>query len=77
MKECIVQNKICEVKKCKFWIDYEKERNCSLISIEVNGEMTLQQVGERLGLSFVRVKQIQDDSIRKIKLSDRQDVLTR
>jgi len=42
----------------------------------MNGDMTLHQVGERLGLSFVRVKQIQDKCIEKIKLLTDQDVLS-
>jgi len=76
VKDCIIKSKACEQKSCKFWINYEKEHNCSLVSIELNGEMTLHQVGERLGLSFVRVKQIQDKCIEKIKLLTDQDVLS-
>jgi DNA-directed RNA polymerase sigma subunit (sigma70/sigma32) len=49
------------------WIDYEDEMNCSLISIYQNGPMTLRQVGERLGISFARVKQIEESALIKLK----------
>ena len=57
----------CENCSCRHWIPYEDERNCSLISIYENGEMTLRQIAERLGVSFARVKQIQDSALSKLK----------
>ena len=49
------------------WIDYEKEMNCCYKSIEQNPSgMTLREVAERLGVSFVRVKQIQDKALEKL-----------
>ena len=47
----------CPIDDCKHWIDYGKDLNCSLIAIDKNGRMTLREVGDRLGISFVRVKQ--------------------
>jgi len=57
----------CRYKGCKFWIDFEKEQNCTLISIYENGRMTLREVAERLGISFARVKQIETQALEKIK----------
>jgi len=54
------------MKDCKHWIDYEKDLNCTLIAVESHGAMTLREVSERLGISFVRVKQIQDRAIKKL-----------
>ena len=57
----------CNNTDCNHWISYEKDQNCCLISIERNGKMTLQQVAERLGVSYVRIKQIEDKAIDKLK----------
>ena len=46
--------------------DFEEELNCVFESIEVNGDMTLRQVADRLDMSYVRVKQIQDNVMNKI-----------
>jgi maltose-binding protein MalE len=64
----------CKQKECKFWVNYSPEFNCALISIEVNGNMTLKEVGTRLNISAVRVKQIQDKTLKKIKFQQQFDV---
>ena len=74
-KECVVKKKKCRKKSCRYWIKYGEEYNCALISIEMNGNMTLQETGERLGISAVRVKQIQDKTLKKIKFLSDFDVL--
>lgn len=56
----------CPIKDCRYWIKYEKEHNCVFESIDRNNSMTLRQVAERLNISYVRVKQIQDEVINKI-----------
>ena len=42
--------------------------NCTILAVKNNrGEpMTLRQIGERLGVSFVRVKQIEDELLKKL-----------
>jgi NifB/MoaA-like Fe-S oxidoreductase len=67
-KECVKVNKPCEQKDCRLWIDYKKELNCCLISIEESrtGRLTLHEVGERLGFSFVRIRQIEQKAIQKM-----------
>ena len=57
----------CENSTCRHWIPYEKEFNCCLISIYENGEMTLREIAEREGVSFARIKQIQDNALEKLK----------
>lgn len=64
---CMQQKKGCTAKECRLWIDYPEEQNCCLISIYENGNMTLRQVGERIGVSFARIKQIESEAIRKMK----------
>ena len=66
-RKCIQLEVTCPNKECRLWIDYKDEYNCTLISIHENGPMTLRQVGERLGISFARVKQIETRALEKLK----------
>ena len=67
MKICVACELTCKVKECRYWIDYDEDKNCCLISIDKHGQMTLMQVAERLGVSHVRIKQIQDKALIKLK----------
>ena len=70
MRKCkigvVLSNKPCEECKCRQWLDYEDDLNCTLIAAEKHGSMTLREVGDRLGISFVRVKQLQDVALAKL-----------
>ena len=70
MKKCLQTCKemkvSCPIKECRYWIEYPMENNCVFESIYKNYNMTLRQVAERLNISFVRVKQIEDKAIKKI-----------
>ncbi len=65
---CIALEESCPNKDCKLWIDYEKDLNCTNIAVYNNGEMTLRDIAERMGCSFVRIKQIEDQALQKIKV---------
>ena len=64
-KKCDVS---CEKKECRQWIDYEDDLNCTIIAVNKNNSepMTLREVGERIGVSFVRIKQIEDKILAKL-----------
>ena len=64
---CNKDNKCCDNKECRMWIDYEEDLNCTEIAIKKNGSMTLKQVGDRLGISYVRVTQIEKDALKKVQ----------
>ena len=64
--ECLKKNEGCKKEECRLWIDYKEDNNCTLIAIKKHGEMTLMEVAERMKVSFVRIKQIQDKAIKKI-----------
>jgi len=66
-RKCRELGEGCPHRDCRLWIDYEDEYNCSLISVYENGPLTLRQVGERLGISFARVKQIEQKALIKLK----------
>lgn len=71
MKKCaeeVMENdNPCEKKDCRLWLCYGKDLNCTLISVKKNGKMGLKEIGERLGLSYVRISQIEKEAIRKLK----------
>ena len=66
-KLCMSESVGCPVDTCRYWIDYEKENNCSLVSVELNGPMSLVQIAERLNLSFVRISQIENKVKKKLR----------
>ena len=70
MKKCLETcrrlNTSCPIEDCRYWIDFDKELNCTFESVRLQGEMTLRETADRLGLSYVRVKQIQDSVLSKI-----------
>ena len=68
-RTCMKKNKNCDKSECKYFIDYKKDFNCCLVSIYENGPMTLREIGERIGVSFARIKQIESEALKKIKNS--------
>ena len=65
-KECMRDKKSCAKSSCRMWIDYDKDQNCSLVSIYHNGKMTLEEVAKRMQISLVRVSQIEKEAMRKL-----------
>ena len=59
----------CEARTCRQWIEYEEDNNCTLIAIKNNSGsgLTLREVAERLNISFVRVKQIEEQVLKKLR----------
>jgi len=47
-------------------MEHAPDLNCSLVAIQRHGAMTLYEVADRLKMSYVRIKQIQDEAIEKI-----------
>ena len=66
LEECRIKKKPCSNNSCRLWIDYKDELNCASESISINGSMSLREIAARLGLSFVRIKQIEDVAISKM-----------
>lgn len=67
--KCKFQKRTLCNNGCRYWINFEEDENCSLVSIEKNGAMPLREVAKRLNISYVRVKQIEDRLVEKIKQS--------
>ena len=73
-KRCEDLNTSCPCEDCRLWIDYDEDFNCTLHAVKNNhtGELTLREVADRMGISFVRVKQIQDRAaMRVVRLLDK------
>jgi hypothetical protein len=67
-RRCLLDNKRCDQVNCRQWINYPQEYNCCLISIyNSGGPLTLREVGERIGVSFARIKQIETQALKKMK----------
>jgi len=64
---CQNMDNACTYKDCRQWIDYEEDLNCTLVAVDKHGNMTLREIGKRLSLSFVRIKQIQDRALFKLQ----------
>ena len=73
--KCVKSNNKCKNKECRLWMDHKEDLNCSLVAIQRYGAMTLHEVGEKLNLSYVRIKQIQDTAIEKIDKEEMRDEL--
>jgi|TARA_A100001015_G_scaffold319119_1_gene441059 DNA-directed RNA polymerase sigma subunit (sigma70/sigma32) len=67
-RKCLKEDKTCKESGCRKWIDFEEDNNCCLISIRNKGGdgLTLMETGERIGLSFVRVRQIEQQALKKL-----------
>jgi len=66
-KKCYLKKKNCDQEECRLWLDYPEDQNCTLIAVDKNGPMTLREIAERHNISIVRVKQIVDKTLIKIK----------
>ena len=70
--ECQESGLSCENKECRYWVNYEQDLNCSLVSVENHGPMTLDEISKRMGISLVRIKQIEESALIKIKKRNRE-----
>lgn len=66
-RTCIQNRSACTSVECRHHITFPPDYNCTLVAIYENGSMTLREVAERLGISFARVKQIEQKALTKIK----------
>ena len=55
-----------KIETDRSWIDSPEDNNCIYEAIRKNGAMTLEEVGKRLGISFVRVKQLEAQAMKKL-----------
>ncbi len=61
-----MSKKCCEEDESRCWIDYPEDDNCIYVAIEKHGPMTLAEVSKRLGISLVRVSQLEKQALKKL-----------
>ena len=64
---CAKKKKSCDKTDCRQWINYEEDLNCTLVALQQHGPMTLEEIGKRHHVSTVRIKQILDATLVKLK----------
>jgi len=64
--ECRAKRKACKKSECRMWVDYLPDLNCTYESVNKNGSLSLREAAKRLDISFVRVKQIEDEALGKL-----------
>ena len=70
-KQCESANESCKEKGCRLWIDYGEDLNCTMVAVNKHpeGNMTLREVADRIGVSFVRIKQIEEKALNKLGIT--------
>ena len=56
----------CPNSECRMHLEHEDDLNCALIAVDNHGAMTLREIAPRFGVSFVRIKQIEDKVLQKM-----------
>ena len=67
IKKCYIARTPCANQECRLHIDFEEDLNCTTIAVKKHGPMTLEQIGVRHQVSTVRIKQILDNTLQKLK----------
>ena len=60
------KKKCCKEEGCRCWIDFPEDDNCINVAISKYGSMTLAEIAKRLGISLVRVSQIEKTALAKL-----------
>ena len=68
--------KHCEGERSRCWIDYPEDENCIHVAIAKNGAMTLEEVAKRIGVSLVRISQIEKQALKKLNKRIKFDLST-
>jgi hypothetical protein len=66
-KICYLARTACHEGECRLHIEFEEDLNCTVIAVKKHGPMTLEQIGKRHQVSTVRIKQILDATLQKLK----------
>ncbi len=67
MSKCVELSVSCPNESCRQWIKYEEDFNCTLVTVKKHGRITLREVAKRMGVSFVRIKQIEQKALGRLK----------
>lgn len=59
--------KKCQKNKCKYWIKHKESNNCVVVGASKENYWTLEKIGSIIGVTRMRVCQIEKKAISKIK----------
>ena len=65
-KTCFKLETSCPNTECGMWIDGEEDYNCTHGAVLNNGKLTLREIADRMGVSFVRICQIEKAATKKL-----------
>ena len=65
--QCILKNKNCANKKCRYWIKIKDYHNCCIIGAKSSDKITLQNIGEIFNVTRMRICQIEKVAVKKLK----------
>lgn len=60
-------NKECNKRNCRHWINYPEDDNCVLVAVEKHGSMTLEQIAERLGYTHQAISYMEKNALEKFE----------
>mgnify|MGYP001173137311 FL=1 len=66
--KCKIGNKPCKKKDCRLWINYPKDLNCTEVAVQKKDKLVFREIGERLNLTPSRVKQIENEALKKMNV---------
>jgi len=64
---CKCEKNGSEKKSCSMYIDYPKDNDCCLNTIERMGPMTQEEIAEVLGVTRARICQLEARALEKVK----------
>ncbi len=64
---CLEEDVSCPNRDCRQWISYEEDNNCTLVTVQKHGPLTLREIGLRINRTPPRVKQIIDEVLLRIR----------
>jgi hypothetical protein len=64
---CLDKSISCPNQDCRQWISYEEDNNCTLVTVQKHGPLTLREIGLRINRTPPRVKQIIDEVLLRIR----------
>jgi hypothetical protein len=53
-------------ESCRYFIDYPEDDNCCFVAIEKHGDMNLEDIAARMGVTFQRIQQTETAALKKI-----------
>jgi hypothetical protein len=66
INDVVDANEACKNCECRHWIEYPDDLNCVHVTVQKHGSLKFQDIGERLNVSAARIKQIEQESLKKI-----------